>query len=240
MSGSVSVRKCTLLLLFFSLSAFADKAAEKLNTLSAQTTLDYFTINSSKINLGLLGIHYDLSLLPVHDFYTGVGLYGAVTGNTGGFFALGMDNNYNPRLYKSLYFDSGVFLGGGGAHGSAVGGGLMVLPHVGLSYSLGPARIKLDYSYITFPSGSIQGSQVMAGVIIPSTFYYFSPGDSVGMNDSIHWEKARLYLSPLLQLYYPEHMSHVGLIGAEGGKFLTDRAYLAIRTTAIAAGNSGN
>jgi len=199
--------------------------------------------------MGMIGIHYGLNLLPIPDLYTGVGMYGAVTGENGGFFSFGIDNNYNPKIYKSLYLDSGVFVGGGGAHSTDVGGGLMVLPHLGLGYQLGNERITLDYSYATFPNnGHISGSQVMLGIIFPSDLNLFSPGTDSSPNSNISWQNDGFYLSPLVQIYHPKsgttnllgepQSSNLGLAGAEGGKFITDRTFVALRAAAVGKGNA--
>lgn len=223
---------------------------EQYQSTPSEATLDFLNINmpGGQPSMGLIGLHYDLNLLPIPDFYTGLGTYGAVKGNNGGFFALGIDNDYRPELYKSLYLDSGLFVGGGGARSAQVGGGLMILPHLGLGYKLGGQLFTLDYSYVTFPSGQISGSQVMLGVTFPSDFNFFSPGQDSETNSIVDWQADRFYLSPIVQAYKPKSGTMslsgnsqdgvLGLVGAEGGKYITDRAYVALRSTAVAKGNA--
>lgn len=222
---------------------------EQYGSTPSEMSIDFLNINmpNGQSSMGIMGLHYGLNLLPIPDFYTGIGTYGAVTGNNGGFFAFGLDNDYRPQLYKSLYLDSGVFVGGGGARSAAVGGGLMILPHLGLGYKLGGELFTLDYSYVTFPSGQISGSQVMFGVVFPSDFDFFAPGDSTGANSNINWQADRFYMSPLIQAYHPvgsttlqntPQSENLGLIGAEAGKFITDRFYVALRATAVGKGNA--
>lgn len=223
---------------------------EQYDSIPSQTTIDFLNINmpNGQSSMGLMGLHYDLNLLPIPDFYTGFGTYGAVTGDNGGFFALGIDNDYRPQLYKSLYLDSGVFVGGGGARSAQVGGGLMILPHIGLGYKLWGQLFTLDYSYVTFPSGQISGSQVLLGVVFPSDFNFFTPGQDAGSNSSIDWQADRFYLSPIVQIYDPKsgntslsgslQDSSLDLVGAEGGKYITDNTFVALRTTAVAKGNA--
>src|SRR3990167_4957242 len=238
--------------LFLFFSGYVAAKTESFNTLPSQASIDYFDINAAQhnIKMSLLGIHYTLHFLPIPDFYTGLGMYGAVTGNKGGFFAFGFDNDYRPKLYKSLYLDSGIFIGGGGARSSQVGGGLILLPHIGFSYQMGAERINLDYSYVTFPSGQISGSQAMFGIIFPGNFDFFIPSNNSSNHNVINWKDDRLYLSPIIQIYHPKkgitsaqgtlQDGNSGLIGAEAGKFISDRTYFALRATAIATGNSGN
>lgn len=242
----LSPKKTFITALFFSCATQADNIQpEALHSIPSQITLDYLYIQPTQhdvVDMGMLGIHYELNLLPIRDFYTGLGMYGAITGSTGGFFAFGLNNDYRPQLYRSLYLDSGFFVGGGGAHSSQVGGGLMLLPHLGLGYQIGAQRINLNYSYVTFPSGQISGNQVMVSLVLPGNFEFFSPTHNAGTNDTFDWQNDRLYLTPIFQLYEQQSPQHetFGLIGAEGGKFFTDRFYAALRATAIAHGNSGN
>lgn len=241
----------TIFFLFVSLSIHGQsQKIESFTTLPAQTSIDYFDIKAGidNLNTGLIGIHYTLNLVPIRHFYTGFGLYSAIVGNNGGFYVFGFENNYRPQLYKSLYLESGFFIGGGGAHSHEVGGGLLLLPHIGLSYQIAFARFSVSYSYVTFPNGVISASEVLAGIIFPSDFDFFAPSDLSDNHDPIHWQEDRLYVSPILEVYYPTENDvsnpqnkYLGLVGGEGGKFFSNnRTYVALRTTAVAYGVNGN
>ena len=96
------------------------------------------------------------------NFKLGVGSYGALRGNLGGFITLGVAAELHERITPSLRGEAGVFVGGGGGHGAnaLVGGGLMLRGHAGLSYDLGRyCRVGMGLSHVAFPSGTIRSTQ---------------------------------------------------------------------------------
>jgi hypothetical protein len=146
--------------------------------LQQQTGLFSFNYDDIKMpakipRMGLLGMNYFANITPV--LYGGIGAYGSVTGTQGGLFVLGFGGGLHKEIVKNLWGDVGFFAGGGGGKASLVGGGLMLRPHIGLSYAWQPVRLGLHYSYITFPSGQIQSSQVGLDFAIPFDFHYISP-----------------------------------------------------------------
>lgn len=122
-------------------------------------------------NLGLGGLHYDFML---NDWsYVGVGMYGSVVGNKGGFFTLGVEAGIRKNISKRFYFDTGIHFGGGGGSGAPDGGGAFILPHFNLGYEFSGFSIEGGYSYINFiDKGNIEGHQLNLGVQIPLTFDY--------------------------------------------------------------------
>ena len=86
----------------------------------------------NEANMGFTGIHYNLMLN--NWAYAGVGIYGAVTGERGGFFTLGVNAGIKKYLGERFYIDSGFHFGGGGGAGAPDGGGAFILPHMNLGY----------------------------------------------------------------------------------------------------------
>lgn len=123
-------------------------------------------------DMGLMGLSYYGEFSPY--LYAGVGGYGSVIGTQGGLFVLGFAGGSHYPLTYHLWADANLFVGGGGGRSSLVGGGLMVRPSVGFAYEWRRARFGLHYSYISFPSGEIQSSQIGADVDIPVDFFYTS------------------------------------------------------------------
>ena len=72
-------------------------------------------------NMGYTGIHYNL--LFKNSFYTGIGIYGSVSGYRGGFFTLGMNAGFKKYFSDGFYVDTGFHFGGGGGAGNSSGGG---------------------------------------------------------------------------------------------------------------------
>jgi len=122
-------------------------------------------------NMGFTGIHYNLTFNNL--WYTGVGLYGAVSGNRGGFFTLGVNAGIKKEIYKNIYLDTGFHFGGGGGAGAPDGGGAFILPHVNLGYNFKNFSINTGYSYVNFfDNGLIKGHQLNVGLEIPLNFNY--------------------------------------------------------------------
>ncbi len=122
-------------------------------------------------NMGFTGIHYNLML---NDWaYAGAGIYGAVTGNRGGFFTLGVNAGIKKYLGKDFYVDSGFHLGAGGGASAPDGGGVFILPHFNLGYDFKNFSINSGWSYVNFfDGGEIKGNQFMVGLEIPLDYTY--------------------------------------------------------------------
>lgn len=126
---------------------------------------------TSESNMGFSGIHYNLFLNK--SFYTGIGIYGAVTGERGGFFTLGINAGYQKYFNEKLYIDTGFHFGGGGGAGAPDGGGAFILPHFNLGYNLKHFSVHAGWSYINFfDGGLIKGNQLNLALEIPLDFKY--------------------------------------------------------------------
>lgn len=114
--------------------------------------------------MGMVGGNVLLQVRP--GLKLGVGSYGAVRGERGGFITLGLAAEGRWPLSADWSAEAGGFVGGGGGRGGATlaGGGLMLRSHLGLSYSLQSwghpsGRLSLGVSQIDFPSGVIRSRQ---------------------------------------------------------------------------------
>lgn len=100
----------------------------------------------------------------------GVGTYGAVRGERGGFITLGVAGEVRQRLNRSWLGHAGLFVGAGGGHGdnSLSGGGLMLRGDVGLTYeSAGYGNFGFGVSHVQFPSGVIRSTQPYVQYVYP-------------------------------------------------------------------------
>lgn len=121
-------------------------------------------------NMGMSGLHYNLNF---GNFYTGLGIYGSLTGQRGGFFTLGLNTGLKKHLTDLLFIDTGLHFGGGGGAAAPDGGGAFILPHVNLGFQFKPFSLTLGYSYINFiDKGQIESHQLHFGMQIPLDFDY--------------------------------------------------------------------
>lgn len=122
-------------------------------------------------NMGFTGIHYNIMLN--NWAYAGVGIYGAVTGERGGFFTLGVNAGIKKYLGERFYIDSGFHFGGGGGAGAPDGGGAFLLPHMNLGYDFDKFSINSGWSYVDFfDDGLIKGNQFNVALEIPLGYNY--------------------------------------------------------------------
>ena len=133
---------------------------------------DFLSINmpdNSENNMGLSGIHYNLKF---DKFYTGLGFYGSVMGERGGFFTLGLNTGFETFITKNLFLNSGIHFGGGGGAGAPDGGGAFILPKLNIGLKFKKFSLSTGYSYINFfDGGKIENHQVHLELQLPFNFY---------------------------------------------------------------------
>ncbi|MCL7765214.1 hypothetical protein MPF19_17470 [Polaribacter sp. Z014] len=118
--------------------------------------------------MGFVGINYNF---PLNNWlYTGVGFHGAITGDQGGLFTLGVNLGVNTPIYKNLYFDANVHFGGGGGFRSLVNGGGIIYPNIGLQYKDNGYSLGVQYGYVNFFTGIQKSDNVSFFVEIPTSF----------------------------------------------------------------------
>ena len=139
--------------------------------------IDYLSINMpitnipNEANMGFTGLHYNLNLK--NNFYTGIGLYGAISGSRGGFFTLGVNAGIKKYFSDDFYLDTGFHFGGGGGAAAPDGGGAFILPHVNLGYDFKYFSLNSGWSYVDFfDDGLIKGHQLNVSLEIPLDYEY--------------------------------------------------------------------
>lgn len=162
----------------FILAALATLAASALaqqapaSPASGDSSLDHTPVSvrlsferlklSPQERMGMMGLSYLFEVSP--HVWVGPAVYGAATGDRGGFFTGGFEAAWRQPLVSQLSLEAGLYAGGGGGSTALVGGGLMLRPHLDLMWQQGPYRAGVSVSRVTFPSGSIRSSQ--AGLVL--------------------------------------------------------------------------
>jgi hypothetical protein len=174
------VKNLLLLILVLFCSHFLaaqTQAIPEMKTQKGFIKIDFLSIDMPETsiinepNMGFSGIHYNLLLNKF--FYTGVGIYGAVSGKRGGFFTLGINAGYKKYLNDKLSIDTGFHFGGGGGAGAPDGGGAFILPHFNLGYNFNHFSVHAGWSYVNFfDAGLIKGNQLNVALEIPLDFKY--------------------------------------------------------------------
>lgn len=126
-------------------------------------------------NMGLLGTSYLVGVGS--DWWLGPAAYGAISGQRGGLFTVGLEALRNVYLGERMGLDLGLYVGGGGGGAAPVGGGLMLRPHADLWWAVGDAdRVGLSLSQVRFSGGAIQSTQL--GVVWSHGLgFRYVPGD---------------------------------------------------------------
>lgn len=154
-------------MLTFALAGHAQNDMEspaQLNTIPTTWRLSSETLKlPGAEKMGMVG--GDL-LFDVSDkLRLGVGSYGAVRGERGGFITLGVAGEVRQRLSPAWLSQAGLFVGAGGGHSGQsssplAGGGLMLRGDAGLTYATaGYGNFGFGVSHVRFPSGMISSTQ---------------------------------------------------------------------------------
>ncbi|MDB4297232.1 hypothetical protein N9901_00610 [Flavobacteriaceae bacterium] len=160
----------SLSILLFSQFVFSQNSYEITKLLSRIRFSGEEITMENEPNMGFIGHGYEIFGLytPNPNLYFGLTSYSALTGIRSGFFVFGVSSGVSKVISTTPFtYDLGFFLGGGGGSGAPDGGGLMLRPHVNLSYALNKnLSIGVGGSYITFPSGEINSYNVNIGAQI--------------------------------------------------------------------------
>lgn len=185
----------------------------------------------------------------------GVGSYGAVRGDRGGFITLGLAGEWRERLSPNWLAYSGLFVGAGGGRGDASalsGGGLMLRADLGLSYELpSVGNVAFGVSHVRFPSGAIRSTQPYLRYEYPfysllSPGWETPPGTSTGNADRVasrHNEFAlvtRSYKIPASVVRadgQPQHGS-MQLVGVEWLSYLDPHWFIKLESEGAAGGQN--
>lgn len=108
----------------------------------------------------------------------GPAIYGAATGERGGFFVGGVELQHRWRLGNGLALAAGLYAGGGGGAAAPVGSGLMLRPALTLLQDLGPnAQIAASWSLVRFPDGQINSRQLGLALAWRGSFDHLTGAD---------------------------------------------------------------
>ncbi|RLA81169.1 MAG: hypothetical protein DRG78_09675 [Epsilonproteobacteria bacterium] len=196
---------------------------------SLRTSFESVEISPTE-EMGLLGLNYLLE--PNDNFYYGLGLYGAMSGERGGFFVGGLTAGLKYEVLENIYLDAGLFAGGGGGASAGQGGGLMLKSYLGGLYQFDNYSLGLNYSYITFPNGEIDSSQF--SLVADMSFETICVEDNIDFSlfKNYNFSQNRDYIVATYQAYKPKEgvktrsqtrlQDDVMLVGIEYGSYVSE------------------
>lgn len=173
------------------------------------------------------------------QWWIGPAVYGAATGQRGGFYVGGVELQNRIALGASTELALGLFAGGGGGAAAPVGGGLMLRPALTLWQRFGPLQAGLGWSQVRFPSGGIRSNQ--------ATLQFGWDGRFVHVRDGGHAPDGRTGLGfdrvAMTATRYAVRTAgpdrRIGLIGVRGERDLDMPGVVAgVEAAAAAAGNA--
>jgi len=129
--------------------------------------------------VGLVGTSYLIDVAGVSGLAMGPAVYGAISGDHGGFFNLGGEVAWRRRLIGPVGVELGLYAGGGGGGGTPPGSGLMLRPHADLVWDLGAVAVGASISKVRYSGSQIDSNQVGLVVNINSDFR-FIPAERLG------------------------------------------------------------
>jgi hypothetical protein len=195
--------------------------------------------------MGLSGLSYLVQ--PTEGLCIGPAVYGAASGQRGGFFTIGAEGALCTRLYGPLNVVAGLYVGGGGGAAAPVGGGLMLRPHVDLMWDFGPLRAGVSWSKVYFPNGDIDSDQVGLVLDVPMSFGYLPAGPGglsswAGQRGGTGFDR----VLAVAGVYAPRGgalgtsgaplPSHVGYVGARAEAQLLPAVYVGLEANGAASG----
>ena len=199
--------------------------------------------------MGLVGTSYLLEVAP--GVSVGPAAYGAITGQRGGFFTVGVEAAWHRQLAGPFGVEAGFYAGGGGGGAAPVGGGLMLRPHLDLLWDLGGYRAGVSLSQVRFANGAISSQQLGLVWRTGTDFRYVAP-DRIGTRTS-----ANTYVGgrtgvgfdrvqAVVGVYRPRARAtrvsggplpaNIGLVGIRLERALNDNAYWGVETAGAGSG----
>ena len=202
-------------------------------------------------DMGTLGVHYDMKPFSDSDVYVGIGGYGALTGDRGGFFTGGVTLGYHryvgDDVIDGLAIDAGLFAGGGGGASAFPGGGLMLRSHLMLEQEIGDVALRIGMVNTQFPNTSNsayeRATHPSIGIVIP-TYQFNQPSkNSSALTTSI---KRVAKIVPVSLRYRPDSdakkrggaslVDDISLIGFQYQDYINNSLYRTFETYGAGTG----
>ena len=218
-----------------------------------RTSFEEIDLPAAGEQMGLFSVGVYESFFPW--MYGGLTAFGAATGKRGGFFTGGFSTGFSTKLISNVGADGGIFVGAGGGGAAPQGGGLMLRPHLGLTYTLNNIVIGAGYSQINFPNGEIDSDAIYIELSAPLESANRDWNSNVVSAQNYLGEhlnsvsKHRSHIAIRARTYLPTDESkktsgqklndNIGLIGIDYALFLNKHWFLNLESAGAFSGNVG-
>ncbi|MEO8525694.1 MAG: hypothetical protein ABI460_13305 [Caldimonas sp.] len=160
-------------------AAHGDESSLAIPSAHARFGIERVRFAGDTERVGLVGASYLVDVGGVPGLSLGPAVYGAVSGDRGGFFTLGGEAAWRQRVFGPVGVELGVYVGGGGGGGASQGSGLMLRPHADLVWDLGAVALGLSVSRVRFSNGLVDSTQI--GLVVnASNDFRFVPAERLG------------------------------------------------------------
>jgi len=187
------------------------------------------------LTISKLGVTFNITPF----WFAGVNMYGATSGERGGFFTFGFESGVQSNPDKLFQLRSGVFVGAGGGGAAPQGGGLMLREFIEARVNTKYASVGAGVSHVDFPNGDIKSTQGFAALYIPFTLqkdggsYYLQ---DFKLKNKIYIKGGKYLTDSSAKTTSGASLDDMTLIGIEAQGFFTDKIF----TTFSLSGANGD
>jgi hypothetical protein len=206
---------------------------------------------NSKENMGLVGVQYEMQDFFIRNIYFGIGGFGAITGDRGGFFTAGINPGIKYYLTKQVLLDMGIFLGAGGGASAFPGSGKMIRPYFNVGYDFLDFQVFAGLANSNI-SNKDTGTVLSVSFIKPINMLIHNNKQnndySLPINDDESLHRNKINISPSFMVYQPDNgvkdrsqnlmQKDVYLIGLELNYFANKNIYGVASLHGAASGGS--
>ncbi len=223
--------------------------AEESQVMTANNALMKMTVENiqltDKESLGWVGASY---LLETYDnIFVGATLYGAVTGQRGGFFSLGAEALWCKQIKDQWFSGVGIYIGGGGGGGAnnLVGGGLTIRPYFDILYQLKDYQVGISTSQVRFPYGTATSRQLGFVFLSSQDFYTVKYNEQPAVaqkpvDGGIGFHRVRATVASYRgYLLRSDVQDTATMLGARSEHWMTPTSYWGVEIVGAAGGKLG-
>jgi len=225
-------------------SVFAGAEAETYNGEAAIGYEEWKLPGGETMGMTRVGMLFDITPW----WYGGVDLFGAVRGERGGFFTFGFESGLQTDPTLPWQLRGGMFVGAGGGGAGPQGSGLMLRPYAEVRYRAESFSLGVGVSYVDFPDGGIDSTQVFGSFYLPLNGLYrsgwspgaFGSGESAAEGVEIESliRAGRYFVSGSSRTTGGARQEDLDWVGVEVRRFFGETGFVSLSSAGAGGGSS--